>query len=281
MGNVELKESYGSYEIPREIHQLFQLEEEFAEKGLSLSQIGFQPFNQFDPYAITPPDLIAFASTGGDGIHFGFLTDFHSLSDLTEAPIVCVTPTNDPPIRYMARNIREFLDLAFSVPYVEMLETIWSYENEQQAQELAKEFGKDAPRKWKKDRERILTRCREVFGTKKVDVVSYLHEVKKERAESIHMATLDGLGVTDQNSETTSKASFTFSEERKCDEKEMKRMRLFLSQANELEKLAFIRNANYWYIVTSGYDEAVWELIQELLTSMGLHDEAEHVAERC
>lgn len=281
MGYEELKELYGSYEIPREIHQLFQLEEEFAKKGLTLGQIGFQPINQFYPYAITPPDLIAFASTGGDGIHFGFLTDFHSVPDLNEAPIVCVTPTNDQPIRYMARNIREFLDLAFSVPYVEMLETIWTFENEQQVQELATEFEKDTPRKWKKDRERILTRCREVFGTKKVDVVSYLHEAKKDRAASKRIATLDGLGVGDRHLETTSGQSFSFSEERKCDEKEMKRMRLFLSQADELEKLAFIRDANYWYIVTSGYDEAVWELLQELLTSMGLNVEAEFVAERC
>lgn len=281
MGYEVLKELYGSYEIPREIHQLFQLEEELTGKGLSLGQIGFQPINQFDPYAITPPDLIAFASTGGDGIHFGFLTDFHSASDLTEAPIVCVTPTNDSPIRYMARNIREFLDLAFSVPYVEMLETIWTFENEQQAQELATEFGKDSQSKWIKDRELILTRCREIFGTKKVDVVSYLQVVNKERAASIHMATLDGLGVAKRNLGATSGKSFTFSDDRKCDEKEMKRMRLFLSQADELEKLAFIRDANYWYIVTSGYDVAVWGLIQELLTSMGLNDEAEFVAERC
>ncbi|MGE6488649.1 hypothetical protein [Paenisporosarcina sp. NPDC076898] len=281
MGDEVLKDLYGSYEIPREIHQLFQLEEEFAKNGLSLAQIGFQPINQFDSYAITPPDLIAFASTGGDGIHFGFLTDFHSVSNLNEAPIVCVTPTNDQRIRYMARNLREFLDLAFSVLYVEMLETIWTFENEQQVQELATEFGKDTPRKWRKDRERILTRCREVFGTKKVDVVSYLHEVKKERAASIRMPTLDGLGVANRNLETTSRQNFTFSEERTCDEKEMKRMRLFMSQANEVEKLAFIRDANYWYIVTSGYDEAVWELIQELLTSMGLNDEAERVSERC
>lgn len=280
MGNVELKEAYGSYEIPCEIHQLFQLEEEFSKKGLSLGQIGFHPIDQLAPYPITPPDLIAFASTGGGGIHFGFLTDFHSISHLNEAPIVCVTPTNDPPLRYMARNIREFLDLAFSVPYAEMLETIWMFEDEKQLIELIEEF-ESYSSKWHKDREYILMRCREVFGTNKLDVVSYLHEVKKERAESIHMTTLDGLGVADRNSATTSKTSFTFSEDRKCDEKEIERMRLFLIQANELEKLAFVRDANYWYIVTSGYDQAVWELIQELLTSMGLHDEAEHVAERC
>lgn len=281
MGVEELNEAYGSYAIPDEIKQLFQLEEELVKKGRSLSQIGFQPVKQFGPYPITPPDLIAFASTGGGGIHFGFLTDFQTCSNLNEAPIVCVTPTNYPPIRYIARNIREFLDLAFSVPFVELLETIWAFENEQQALEVAIEFGKDTPRKWKKDREKILSRCREVFGTKKVDVVSYLHEVKKERKDSTLMTTLDGLGVISQNTETTSRKSFTFSNQGKWDEKEMERMHQFLSQANVVEKLAFVRDANYWYVLTSGYDEAVWELVHELLISLGLKDVAERVFERC
>ncbi len=44
--------------------------------------IGFRPSLQDDSYSITPPDLIPFANTGGDGIHFGFLTDFGSVSTL-------------------------------------------------------------------------------------------------------------------------------------------------------------------------------------------------------
>jgi hypothetical protein len=56
-------------------------------------------------YFITPPDLITFISTGGDGIHFGFLTDFGQVEDLEEAYIVCVSPTNDPPLKIVARNL--------------------------------------------------------------------------------------------------------------------------------------------------------------------------------
>jgi len=47
-------------------------------------------------------------------------------------------------------------------------------------------------------------------------------------------------------------------------------MRSFLVNANEVEKFAFIRDANYWYIASSGYDQAVWELIMELLESLKL-----------
>lgn len=104
-----IRKIYGSYEIPDEIYKLYELEKELNDIDLSLDMIGFRPSIHDDSYSITPPDLIPFANTGGDGIHFGFLTDFGSVPALTEAPIVCVSPTNDPPIRYMANNIKEFL----------------------------------------------------------------------------------------------------------------------------------------------------------------------------
>lgn len=281
MINEEWKAAYGQYDIPNEIHLLHQLENELRNEGLSLSQIAFQPINLFDPYSITPPDLIPFASTCGDGIHFGFLTDFHSVSNLSVAPIVCVSPTNDPPLRYMARNIREFLNLVYSVPYAEMLETMWNYDDEKQIIGLVKEFEKYTSSNWEEKRKYILTRYQQVFGTKKLEVVSYFHEVKKDRAESIHMTTLDGLGVLCAKPSIQSKQHFNFPPNRNCDEAEVVKMQSFLDQSNELEKLAFVRDANYWYIVTLGYHEAVWELILELLTSLKLKDEVERVSERC
>lgn len=74
---------------------------------------------------------------------------------------------------------------------------------------------------------------------------------------------------------------FQFHVNHKSDEEEVLRMKSFLAKANEVEKLAFIRDANYWYILSSGYDQAVWELIIELLISLNLKDEAERVLDRC
>ena len=281
MINEEWQEAYGQYDIPNEIHLLHQLENELRNEGLSLSQIAFQPIDQFGSYSITPPDLIPFASTGGDGIHFGFLTDFHSVSNLSEAPIVCVSPTNDPPIRYMARNIREFLDLVYSVPYAEMLETMWNYDDEKQVIELVKEFEEYTSTTWDENRKYLLTLFQQTFGTKKLEVLNYFHEVKKERAETIHMTTMDGLGVLSKDPSIQSKQHFTFSPNHNCDEAEVMKMQSFIEQSNKVEKLAFVRDANYWYVVTSGYDESVWELITELLKSLKLKDEMERVSERC
>ena len=121
-----INEAYGTYEVPKEINQLIQLENDLQKEGLSLARIGLIPVNQFESLICNyPPDVIFFAETGGGGIHFGLLTDFTSVSNLKQTPIVCITPTNYPPIRLVARNIQEFLNLASSVPYVEMLESLW------------------------------------------------------------------------------------------------------------------------------------------------------------
>ena len=276
-----VNENYGTYEVPKEICQLIELEKELQKEGLSLAKIGLIPVEQFDSYAITPPDVIVFAETGGGGIHFGFLTDFSSVPDLNQAPIVCVTPTNYPPIRLLARNIQDFLNLASSVPYVEMLESLWSITDSEQVTELFRDFEKESSSKGQKERKAIFSRFRKTFGTQPIEVLPFLSAVRKERSASIAIQSLDELGVVLNDAQVTSDQSFTFSQDHICDEEEIGRMRLFLSQANEVEKLAFVRDANYWYVASSGYDEAVWEVLIELLTSMNLHEAAERVSERC
>ncbi|MEK3973538.1 hypothetical protein [Psychrobacillus sp. FSL K6-1267] len=78
----DLKVAYGNYLIPKEILQLIQLERNLTKENLSIDMIGFRPVTEPSPYSITPPDLILFAESGGGGIHFGFLTDFHKTTDL-------------------------------------------------------------------------------------------------------------------------------------------------------------------------------------------------------
>lgn len=277
----DLKKAYGSYDIPNEVYQLIKLEEELVKDGLTLATIGLIPSIEFEPYSITPPDLIPFASTGGDGIHFGFLTDFNEVPSLNVAPIVCVTPTNDPPIRYMAKNIREFLSLAASVPYVEMLESCWKFKDEKQMVDMFKEFESDTSASWQKQRARIFTRFKETWELQSIELFGYLNDGKKERLSSSIISTHDGLGIVSKGKGNGTNQRFTFSEQRTCDEKEIERMHHFLRQANKEEKLAFIRDANYWYILTSGYHEAAWELIIELLRSLEMYDDAERVFVRC
>lgn len=274
-----LKSIYGSYEVPKEIHLLHELEEKLNVEGLSLDIIGFRPVTDLFTYHITPPDLIPFAETGGAGIHFGFLTDFGRVQGLHDAPIVCVTPTNDPPIRYMARNINEFLNLVASVPHAEMLEAFWSYADETQIQEHIEEFQQDTPPDWAKNRQTVLNRFQETFGTQCEQIIPYLRGIQAEREKIIAVSTLDSLGVVGGNREETSR-SFAFSNEPQLNDQELQRMQEFLNTANRLEKLVFIRDANYRYVIAPNYNEALLHLIIELLQSMNLHTEAQSVLAR-
>lgn len=103
---------FGKYDIPPTLQKLIQLQESLqdAEQFFTgfhfyLSLNGFRYFN-------TPCDVIEFGNIGADGIHYGFLTDYGTVTDLEAAPIVCVSPMNfDRPSRVVANNLSEFLNV--------------------------------------------------------------------------------------------------------------------------------------------------------------------------
>ena len=164
-------------------------------KSDSLDPIGFMPITQHFSYWITPPDVIPFAHTGGNGIHFGFLTDFGKVENLNEAPIVCVSPSDDPPIRYLARNIQEFFNLASSVPHVEMLESFWPCENTSSMDAIKNEFHSYSDVEWDNKRNRLMSYLQESFKTEPLNLQQYVQEVLEERKEKITIPTFDGLGI--------------------------------------------------------------------------------------
>lgn len=265
-----LKKEYGLYAIPEEVGMLIRLEEELNKEGESLDTIGFMPIIHEFAYAITPPDVIPFAHTGGDGIHFGFLTDFDQIIDLHEAPIVCVSPTNDPPIRYLARNIQEFLNLASSVPHVELLESFWPYENQSSIEAIQKDFLSYSNVDWNKKREMIARTFKKTFTTEMLHVQGYVQEVLKERHEKMTIPTFDGLGIRGSEDSNREGRRFKLDDQHRQIEQELTRMRDFLASATREEKLAFIRDAYYWYVLTPDYDGEVLKVVVELLKNLDL-----------
>ncbi|MDF2964193.1 MAG: hypothetical protein K0S39_5928 [Paenibacillus sp.] len=254
-----LKEAYGSYVIPEVIKGLIRLEEGLVKDGLTLAIIGVRPVLDYSPYSITPLDLIPFADTGGDGIHFGFLTEFGQIKSLEEAPVVCVSPTNDPPIRLIARNIREFLDLASSVPYVEDLERWWSCRNETAMLAEGQQWEDEAPVEMRAKRQEVYRRFRNAFSTRQQNVHSYIKEVLQERESRIALATLDGLGVINPTSENVTWQRY--------------------ESAHWVEKLAFLRDIHYRCMSDLEYNDTLRGLLIDLLESMALKDEMKRMLE--
>jgi len=269
-----MRKLYGAYEIPDEINKLYELEKELNDMDLSLDRIGFQTCSPDFAYSITPPDLIPFANTGGGGIHFGFLTDFGNVPTLTEAPIVCVSPTNDPPIGYMAHNINDFLNLVSSVPHAEMLENIWSNPNETYIQEVFKEAAEYTSADWDAERNKVAVHFKNKFVTQQVKIGDAIQEAKEKRMNTIILSTKDGLGIVGEDSGSTYE-KFEFDMNHSDDQ--LSRINDYLKNSSTVEKLAFIRDANYSFILTPGYDKEILHLIIELMESLNLHDEVQRL----
>jgi hypothetical protein len=272
-----MREIYGSYVIPEEVNKLHELERELSELDLSLYMIGLQPCLHDYSVPISPPDLIPFASTGGDGIYFGFLTDFGQVPTLTEAPIVCVSPTNDPPIRYIADNLKDFLNLVSSVPHAEMLESFWSNHVENHIQVIINEFVQDTPADWKEKWRIVAKRFKDKYVTQQLSVGTYLQQAQEKRARSISISTLDGLGIvgSKENTNTYTKYHFDFEKYfyQSFDDDELMKMNDYLKESNRIEKLAFIRDIIY--VVRADFEENMFKTVVDLMESLNLHDEVQ------
>ena len=267
-----LKAAYGACKIPDIIHRLTVLNNDFIRHGLDMGFIGFRLLDDYEPHFITPPDLIPFADTGGDGIHFGFLTDFGAVHRLEDAPVVCVTPTNDPPIRLIARNIVDFLDLMVSVPYTENLEAWWSCEQEEEQRKADGVFESGFPEEVRQQRAEIYGRLKTELGAKPRPILPYIRETLRLRKQQISISTLDGLGVTGADA---AEERYAFDNRRSEDETELDRMRTYLSAVSSREaRLAFIRDVMYWYVIDRNAPSPVSFLLKEIMVSLGLKDEA-------
>ncbi|WP_423408240.1 hypothetical protein AABM38_21745 [Heyndrickxia sp. MSNUG] len=86
--------NYGKYSVSEDLQQLFDLQADLAKKDLLPygDLLGYYFSLDDIRYLNTPLDLLSFARPGGDGIHYGFLTDFGLVKALEEAYIVRVSP---------------------------------------------------------------------------------------------------------------------------------------------------------------------------------------------
>ena len=92
----------------------------------SFGEIGLYLCPNFDypTYESTPINSATFASTGGDGVHFGFL--FGGEFDVVEAPIVMTVPMNfDLPNVIVGSNLEEFLSLGCRTGYFSLEQIVY------------------------------------------------------------------------------------------------------------------------------------------------------------
>lgn len=213
-------------------------------------------------YSVTPLDVIPFARTGSNGIHFGFLTDFNNVTNLDNAYIVSVATSYDPPVNIVAENIDEFLSMVITAESSVLLADIYKsdkdFENKKQER-----YSDDL---YKQDRENTIELLQNEFKSIKLEqLVERVNQIRKKRDSSITIKTMDGIGIICKENSTIQE--FNYSEN-------PNEVKLFLETANKQSRIKFYRNATFRYILSKNYDDEIRNIIIDFLNKDGFLREA-------
>ncbi|MBI2422208.1 MAG: hypothetical protein HYV27_05205 [Candidatus Hydrogenedentes bacterium] len=262
-----------NYGMPAVIQELEQIDKEYEEFH-GLATLGFYIALDYCRYMITPADLVPFACTGGDGIHFGFLTDYGKTTDLSKAPIVCVSPMDDPPLNVVARDIYNFLAIVCKVRDAEKLEYVdFSIPENEWLDEIVNV--------WLDSDEHL--KAANLLSSAIMDrftleepasVYASIEAVRAERKREICIETLDGLGIVGTLEAGKEPRRYDFNGD---GAKDLAKIGAFVKTASHLEKLALCRDAQYSCIFSRRYDGEIQIFMADMLQSMGLMIEAENL----
>ncbi|MCQ6563477.1 hypothetical protein [Paenibacillus mendelii] len=275
-----------SYEIPSLLEEIMTWEKEIKQKVPYLeTPTGY--FLQFDPtenggYRSSPADAIMFAGTGMDGIHFSFLTEFGSVTDLSLAPIIRVDPMDfGNCAKIVAKNIRDFFTLHFSdhegllLNDFESKEHYLTYLKDQEGDDEESEYFDKKKWQWQKNEVRDFAMLR--FGFQPIlDGYAYMQEVRQARWNELIVTTSDGLGVIVRSTSVDGQNKPVPHpwHMKEIPDRELEQLKSYIVSAEQAGLFGFIRDCQ-----VQGVDD--YEVIQAIcdqLISLGLPLEAKRLA---
>ncbi|CAM4310983.1 hypothetical protein FHS16_000720 [Paenibacillus endophyticus] len=257
-----IHQQYGDYAVPLTVSRLYELETEFggameAELGLLMQKHDFR-------YPSTPPDFIPFASSGGDGIHYCFVTDFGMAADLEQAFIAAVSPMDsDSGIWLVARNINDFLRMIYTDQFLlhnnpAMLEA-----------HLAKK-----PQLADEERTPAMARLGEMFGLHTItDLSHYAQTLREQRNRAICMETTDTVGIVP----LSAAAARIDAKPLSINWEDGRALIAMLREAEPETKLAIIRDAQHLNRIPA--DRRLLTHCKLALKQLGLYHEAYNLME--
>ncbi len=250
-------------------------------------------------YYVTPCDVITFASNGSDGIHFGFLTDFGTVTDLEEAYVVYVSPMDFGSAVFLAaRNLKEFMNLLFTMKdtmeianflSIEMMdESEKNVEYEEDEEDEEDEYEEDEYEEEDEDieiyddeeliqeREYVLGKLKESLNCSVIeDVNSYYKNLFDERKKQIAIHTKDRIGVIPMSNQPIIAEKYEVEKDMYI---EIKDLQAYFRKAPIENKLAFVRDAQCLGIILDERD--VREFIVTDLRQLGFKLEADLLKRR-
>ncbi len=262
-----MRVNYGKYDQPATLRALNELNQELEQEGYGAENVlGFYLMDGLSGYFNTPMDVVAFGTTGMDGIHYGFLTDFGMVTDLEVAPIVLVSPMDfDRPAVVVANNIREFIRIVM----IDSSLLYMGYQNEQDYLKVISEY-ESTPEDLENGRivrERLEERLHPPVIQ---DPYTYSEKVRADRKERIIVPTQDELGILNEHPKDAGRQHTTIVLDEDIGKRELE---TFLSNATYASKLALFRDYHLNLEQFVYHEAGIGKAIVNEMKSLGLKDE--------
>ncbi|RJE85174.1 hypothetical protein D3P07_21640 [Paenibacillus sp. 1011MAR3C5] len=271
--------NFGSYAVPPTLQKLIRLKEEWGGHDPFYTGLNFYLELSSFRYFNTPCDVVVFGNNGGDGIHYGFLTDFGTVDHLEHAPVVCVSPMDfDRPTKIIANDIKEFLSLLLTDE--ELFYNVFATEEDYRAaKQRWKEEAAVSPygptEEEQQQREDIRRTLRERVSLPHVEnPYRHLELLARQRQERIAAGTQDLLGVVSSLAEDEVHVPYYVHKDERLDIEELK---VYMVSAPAISKKALIRDIQMNFILRD--EDELCKIVIQALTSLDLIDEVKRIAE--
>ncbi|MBW3509441.1 MULTISPECIES: SMI1/KNR4 family protein [Janthinobacterium] len=119
--------------LPVQLEKLHQVADAAAIKFETSADMVFEPCGLIlempqieEQYWCTPTNVVPFASTGGDGVHYSYLKDFVSTNGTL--PIIMTLPSADENNVVIAESFEEFFNLGYYVGWYSLEQLVYQEE---------------------------------------------------------------------------------------------------------------------------------------------------------
>ncbi|EHB68513.1 hypothetical protein [Paenibacillus lactis] len=259
------------YPIPKTLEKLKEINRQVSsDLGVELDDIlhvyiDYDLSNQDPEFAYNghPLDVIPFALTAIGGEHFGFLTDFGSIDDLEDAPIVFVQalPFEEYHVTLLANNIIDFLGLFLSY---RDLTSLFFLDDEPDIDDNT-DPSEDPHLLYVK--EKLI----EGLGISAKDPQKYRKDMLEKRSKEVALQTINGIGIKRISSEELGPV---YSIDLDVDYRELiNEVQRYFREASVENKLACIVDLQETGVMTNRTEELNEYIIKEL-SILGFHYES-------
>ncbi|RFU70402.1 hypothetical protein D0469_07375 [Peribacillus saganii] len=274
-----MRSNFGKYDVPPTLQRLIDLQHVLVDPELVYLGLNFYPSLANYRYFNTPCDVVVFGNMGVDGVHYGFLTDFGTVTDLEAAPIVCVCPMDfERPTRIVANNLTEFLrvNLTDSALFYNKFDSDGNY---LAAREQWVEEASNSPYQPSENDKLVLERVTKfLMENLKFPIIDnaylYVQNVDQERQKNVTIQTEDGLGVTTPLLKGEKYIPFPI---QKHAEPDLKLFKEYLYSAPVASRLALFREIQLNYVLQD--HQELHGIVIEAMINMDLADEAKRLSE--